>query len=63
MRTGTDTTQAKGAELLMQRQSPATASSRSPHYDLNVEVGSDGSVHVISPLTNSPATNPPSFLH
>src|ERR1700722_11813637 len=64
MRAGTDTTQAKGAELLMQRQSPAiTASSRSPHYDLNVEVGSDGSVHVISPLTNSPATNPPSFLH
>ena len=25
-------------------------------YDLNVEVGSDGSVQVIPPLTNAPAT-------
>jgi chromosome segregation ATPase len=50
-------TQQKGAELLMQRPAPA----RPPHYDLNVEVGSDGSIHVIPPPTNSPAatTNSP----
>jgi chromosome segregation ATPase len=50
-------TQQKGAELLMQRPAPA----RPPHYDLNVEVGSDGSIHIIPPPTNAPAatTNSP----
>jgi chromosome segregation ATPase len=46
----------KGAELLMHpvNQSANSATNRPPHYDLNVEVGSDGSVHVIPPATNSP---------
>jgi chromosome segregation ATPase len=46
----------KGAEMLMQHSpSPANAATNTPpHYDLNVEVGSDGSVHVIPPATNSP---------
>jgi chromosome segregation ATPase len=44
----------KGGEILMKRTAPASTS-RSPQYDLNVEVGSDGSVHVIPPATNSPA--------
>jgi chromosome segregation ATPase len=46
----------KGAELLMRPATRSTnsASARPPHYDLNVEVGSDGSVHVITPPTNSP---------
>jgi chromosome segregation ATPase len=52
-------TQPKGAEMLMQHSSTVTATNVStnlpPHYDLNVEVGSDGSVHVIPPVTNSPA--------
>ena len=51
-------TQPKGAQLLMQRTTPSaktSAASRSPQYDLNVEVGSDGSVHVLPPPTNSPA--------
>jgi len=57
------TKQLKGGQLLMQH-SPSTANAApaagSPAYNLNVEVGSDGSVHVISPLTNAPAaTNPP----
>jgi chromosome segregation ATPase len=58
MRSG-QMTPTKGAELLMQR--PATANARPPHYDLNVEVGSDGSIHIIPPPTNSPAatTNSP----
>jgi chromosome segregation ATPase len=63
MNAGTSpTTQPKGAELLMQRSPPAAtaaarakASQPSPQYDLNVEVGSDGSVHVIPPPTNSAA--------
>jgi chromosome segregation ATPase len=50
----------KGAELLMQRNLPVPSPSStkpSPAYDLNVEVGSDGSVKVIPPLgaTNNPA--------
>jgi chromosome segregation ATPase len=51
----------KGAELLMQRNpAPATlnATNAKPDYNLNVEVGSDGSVKVIAPLpsaTNAPA--------
>ncbi|HEY1718883.1 MAG TPA: hypothetical protein VGH42_11420 [Verrucomicrobiae bacterium] len=63
MREGTDPTmQPKGAQLLTRRAPPAaTPQPLPPHYDLNVEVGSDGSVHLIAPLTNSPATptNPP----
>jgi chromosome segregation ATPase len=56
-------TDQKGAQLLMQRITPTTPASAkmSPHYDLNVEVGSDGSVHVIPPQTNAPVntTNSP----
>ena len=61
MREGYDSgTQEKGAQLLMQR-TPATGAQRPPHYDLSVEVGSDGSIHVIPLPTNAPAatTNPP----
>jgi chromosome segregation ATPase len=68
MREGTDpTTQTKGAELLMQHTpaaSAASATKKAPEknslFDLNVEIGSDGSVHV-TPATNSApgATNPP----
>jgi chromosome segregation ATPase len=53
--------QPKGAELLMKRtlpsgSPPAAAQATpkpAPQYDLNVEVGSDGSVHVIPPSTGS----------
>jgi chromosome segregation ATPase len=59
MREGIDPTkQPKGGQLLMQRSPPATnaaSATRSPSYNLNVEVGSDGSVHVIPPLTNAPS--------
>ena len=58
-------TERKGAELLIQRVSQTNSSSAkiAPHYDLNVEVGSDGSVRVIPPIqpisgaqpTNAPA--------
>jgi chromosome segregation ATPase len=46
----------KGGELLIQR-TPLSPPKSAPNYDLNVEVGSDGSVKVIPPLgvTNSPA--------
>jgi len=47
----------KGGQLLMEH-TPAKSGSKSPgNYDLNVEVGSDGSVKVIPPLgnTNRPA--------
>jgi len=51
----------KGAQLLLQTRpanvTVARAPARTSHYDLNVEVGSDGSVHVIPPLTG--ATNAP----
>ena len=56
---GTETK--KGAELLVNPRSAASvmaAARHGTHYNLNVEVGSDGSVHVIPPLTNA-ATNPP----
>ena len=70
MREGIDPAKiTKGGEILMQRTAsqPARAAStnakptpRVPHYDLNVEVGSDGSVHVIPAMTNAPAaTNSP----
>jgi chaperonin cofactor prefoldin len=49
----------KGGEMLMARTPPSTNSpAKSPaRYDLNVEIGSDGSVRVIPPLgpTNSAA--------
>lgn len=50
----------KGGEKLVSglRQAPATK--KEPHYDLNVEIGSDGTVRVIKPLTGEPVpTNPP----
>ena len=48
----------KGAQKLMQGfgATPAQAKATRPVYDLNVEVGSDGSVKVIPPL-NSSGTN------
>jgi chromosome segregation ATPase len=56
MREGSDpgSQQKKGAQLLMQRTAPAPV--QPPHYDLNVEVGSDGSIHVIPLPANAPAT-------
>jgi len=55
MREGTEPgSQPKGAQLLMQRTVPAPE--QPPHYDLNVEVGSDGSIHVIPLPANAPAT-------
>ena len=57
MREGVDPTKLlKGGQLLMQR-APATNAAHaagSSSFNLNVEVGSDGSVHVIPPLTNAP---------
>ena len=61
MREGTDPScSKKAAQLLMQRTAPAPL--RPPHYDLNVEVSSDGSIRVIPVAdqrprseTNSPA--------
>jgi chromosome segregation ATPase len=51
----------KGAELLMQKNTTTattgTATNAKPDYNLNVEVGSDGSVKVIPPLV--PGTNTP----
>jgi DNA repair exonuclease SbcCD ATPase subunit len=57
MREGVDPTKMlKGGQLLMQRApvSNAAPAAASPSYNLNVEVGSDGSVHVAPPPTNSP---------
>jgi chromosome segregation ATPase len=55
MREGSDPgSQQKGAQLLMQRT--ASAPARPPHYDLNVEVSSDGSIHVIPLPASAPAT-------
>ncbi len=57
-------TDQKGAQLLVQPRTAASmaaaaaATGQTTHYDLNVEVGSDGTVHVIPPLTN-PVTNTP----
>ena len=60
MRAGT--ADQKGAQLLVQPRTVAASVAPAklpPHYDLNVEVGSDGSVHVIPPptnvMTNAPA--------
>jgi len=42
----------KGGELLIQHTvtAPPSGAKLPPHYNLNVEVGSDGSVHVIPPV-------------
>jgi len=54
MRDGVDPgSQQKGAQLLMQRT--ASIPARPPHYDLNVEVSSDGSIRVIPLPANAPA--------
>lgn len=47
----------KGGEVLISRSVPSTNTLARPNYDLNVEVGADGSVKVIPPLkaTNSTA--------
>ncbi len=55
-----DTSGKKGAELLLARTPPPATNAPAklpPNYDLNVEVGSDGSVKIIPPLgaTNAPA--------
>jgi DNA repair exonuclease SbcCD ATPase subunit len=56
-----DTGNKKGGELLMTHNAPAASPSPSkvpaPNYDLNVEIGSDGTVRVIPPLgrTNNPS--------
>jgi hypothetical protein len=57
MRDGIDAgSQQKGAQLLMQRT--ASAPARPPHYDLNVEVSSDGSIRVVpSPAGASTTTS------
>ena len=55
-RKGTDPAkQQKGAQLLMARTSATNGSIRPPGYNLNVEVGSEGSVKVVPALTNTPA--------
>ena len=48
-----DTAGKKGGELLIQHTvtAPPAAGKLPPHYNLNVEVGSDGSVHVIPPVS------------
>jgi len=51
-------TEMRGATLLM--RGPARRPARpAEEYDLNVEVNADGTVRVIPPPTNAPATNPP----
>ncbi len=58
-----DNSQKKGAQLLMDRSVTVTNEPpppAAPNYGLNVEVGSDGSVRMISPLvapTNAPAAH------
>lgn len=44
----------KGASQLMQKTPPPAPKSNA--YDLNVEINSDGSIKVIPPITNAPAT-------
>ena len=61
MRDGSDPgLQQKGGQMLMQRAA-STNTARPPHYDLNVEVSSDGSIHVIPSPAGAPVTttNPP----
>ena len=57
IRAGTDpATGLKGAQQMTapRAASAQTDAAQTNHYDLNVEVGSDGSVRVIPPLTNAP---------
>jgi len=57
MREGTDPNQQrKGAQVLMARGSVTNRMVGPAHYDLNVEVSSDGSVQVVPTVTNAPAT-------
>ena len=57
MREGTDPgQQRKGAQVLMARGSVTNRLVGPAHYDLNVEVSSDGSVQVVPAVTNAPAT-------
>ena len=60
MREGTDPSlQPKGGQQLVQRTAPVPV--RPPHYDLNVEVSSDGAIRVMPAATNASgaAANPP----
>ena len=51
----------KGAQKLLHGNVPMLGKAPKTSYDLNVEVGSDGSIKVIPSSTNRPAaTNPPS---
>lgn len=56
MRNGTDPSVShKGGQLLMRHAPSTNAAPFAPaHFDLSVEVGSDGSIHVLPPPTNSP---------
>jgi septal ring factor EnvC (AmiA/AmiB activator) len=48
-----------GAQRLIEGTTPSNQPHKpKPSYDLNVEVNSDGSVRVIPPATNAPATPP-----
>ena len=49
----------RGAQKLMQGVTTAQAKAPKASYDLNVEVGSDGSVRVIPGITNNPAGKAP----
>jgi hypothetical protein len=48
-------TDQKGGQRLIQAANPAPPRAAKTNYDLNVEVGSDGSVKVVPPSTNAPA--------
>ncbi len=57
---GTDPSmQQRGGQLLVQRAAPVPV--RPPHYDLTVEVSSDGAIRVFPASTNAsvPVVNPP----
>jgi chromosome segregation ATPase len=57
MRNGTDPSVMRKGGQLLTRHAPWTNAvpSAPAHFDLSVEVGSDGSIHVLPPPTNSPA--------
>jgi len=61
IRRGLSTAGDRGAAGLLQGKNAPRKPPKPPvHYDLNVEVGADGSLRVIPPLTNPPAaSNPP----
>jgi chromosome segregation ATPase len=51
-------TDEKGAQKLMSGlKEPGKPAKPTPNYDLNVEVSSDGTVRMVPPGTNNPATN------